>query len=71
MSDPFLAVRDILEAAVSLRVASHRMEEWLRKSNYPIAGADGLRGLAVDLDETARKLTAQIRAASAGAAPEP
>jgi len=70
MNDPFMAVRDILEAAASLKVASHRMEAWLKEKNYPTGSADSVRALAIDLEETARKFVAQVRTSQSGA-PEP
>lgn len=61
MTDPYAAVRDILEASVSLKVAAARMEDLSRKNGlFPMDRADRFRALAFDLEETAQKLSDEI-----------
>jgi hypothetical protein len=58
--DPYIAVKDILEASASLKVASKRLEMWLGLYMMPCDKAARLLEKAIDLDEMANQIATLI-----------
>lgn len=58
--DPYLVIRDLLEASVYIRVAAERMEGWLKENELTTGQSDNLRAQAIDLQEMARQFTSRI-----------